>query len=229
MRAFLPIKDHSERVPGKNFRELGGKPLFKWILDALLSSKYISEVIIDTDSNNPMLTNLLKDKRIMLKERNPLLRGDEMSMNRIIGDYVDLESDELILMTHVTNPFLSQITIDASIDTFLANQSMGYDSIVSVDRFQSRFYDDSFVPINHDPNNLVRTQDLSPVFRENSCIYVFSGKSFANNSNNRVGLKPFLFETPILESLDIDTEEDWKIAELYSRFMLTSSIKKDYS
>lgn len=227
MKAFLPIKDHSERVSGKNFRELNGKPLFMWILDALLSSRFITEVVIDTDSCNPVLTNLIQDKRIRLKERKVSLRGDETSMNLIIGDFVNLESDELILMTHATNPFLSHTTIDASIDTFLASQSMGYDSMVSVDKFQARFYDESFEPLNHDPNNLVRTQDLSPVFRENSCIYVFSGKSFADNSNNRVGLKPLLVETPILESLDIDTEQDWKMAELYSRFLFSDSIKKD--
>jgi len=217
MQAFIPIKEHSERVPGKNFRLLEGKPLFMWIIDALLSSNGIDEIVIDTDSTAPELLELVRNERITIKERNFELCGDGVSMNLLIKDFIESTSDETFLMTHVTNPFISQKTIQEAILKYSKALSNGYNSLVSVDKFQSRFYDAEFSPINHDPRKLLRTQDLSPIFQENSCLYIFTKKSFLGNQNNRVGSRPFLFETPKLESVDIDIEEDWKIAEVIAK------------
>jgi CMP-N-acetylneuraminic acid synthetase len=221
MLAFLPIKEHSARIPGKNFRLLRDKPLFMWIIDALLLSKGIDEIIIDTDSTAPELLDLRKNQRITIKERNFNLRGDHVSMNLLLKDFILSTTDETFLMTHATNPFISQKTIEEAILEYSKALSSGHDSLVSVDKFHSRFYDDTFSPINHDPKMLLRTQDLSPIYQENSCLYIFTKKSFLGNQNNRVGSRPLLFETPKLESIDIDTEEDWTIAEIIAKYFVS--------
>ena len=95
---------------------------------------------------------------------------------------------------------------------------MGYDSIFSVDKFQTRFYRADGNPVNHDPNNLIRTQDLDPFYAENSNLYIFSSESFAS-TKARIGKKPFLFETPRLESGDIDDQIDWLKAEAISQYL----------
>ncbi len=112
-------------------------------------------------------------------------------------------------MTHATNPFISPATISGAIAALDAEPEA--DSLFTVNRFQTRFYRADCSAVNHDPANLIRTQDLEPWFEENSCLYLFSRESFAN-ANARIGLKPVMFETPRLESVDIDEPEDWQLA-----------------
>ena len=116
------------------------------------------------------------------------------------------------LQTHSTNPLLSSQTISRAVRTFLYGRGK-YDSLFSVKRLQTRLWNESGEPINHDPDKLIRTQDLSPVFEENSCIYIFSRQTL-EKKGNRIGEKPLLFEMGPVESLDIDEEVDFRIAEL---------------
>ena len=67
-------------------------------------------------------------------------------------------------------------------------------------------------PINHNPKKLIPTQDLEKIYEENSNLYIFSKESFLSSSS-RIGKNPILFETPKNESIDIDTNEEWEIAE----------------
>lgn len=211
MEAFVPIKSHSERVPGKNFKQLGNKPLFMWIIEALLGVEGISKITIDTDSDNAQLWALNSNPRINLKQRNPLLLGDFTSMNEIIWDHLKESNNGDFLMTHATNPFLSKTTIESAISTFYAQKIFGYDSVFTVSVIQGRLFDSEGLPLNHDPSSLVRTQDLSPVFMENSCLYLFDKSSFTLNKS-RIGVSPYRFIIPSLESIDIDSKEDWDLA-----------------
>lgn len=211
MEAFVPIKSHSERVPRKNFKLLGNKPLYMWIIDALLSVEGISTITIDTDSDNAQLWALNSNPRINLKQRNQMLIGDFTSMNEIIWDHLKESKDGDFLMTHATNPFLSKTTIESAISTFCAQKIFGYDSLFTVSVIQGRLFDSEGLPLNHDPSSLVRTQDLSPVFMENSCLYLFDKTSFTLKKS-RIGVSPYRFVIPTLESIDIDSKEDWDLA-----------------
>ncbi len=209
--ALLPMKGHSERVPGKNFRLLGSKPLYRWMLDSLLAAEDISTVVINTDAPELLEDAALQaDPRVLLRSRQEPLRGDFVSMNRIIEDDVAAVDADLYLMTHATNPFISTTTIRRAIQALQAAE--GRDSLFSVNRFQTRFYASDGSAINHDPQNLIRTQDLEPWFEENSCLYLFTSDSFRQHQA-RIGATPLMFETPRLESVDIDEPEDWMLAE----------------
>ncbi|MCY6483671.1 acylneuraminate cytidylyltransferase family protein [Clostridium aestuarii] len=210
--ALLPIKTYSERVKKKNFREFCGKPLYTWVLDKLLKSKYISKIVIDTDSKYLLEILDKKDDKIFLIERPDNLRGGLVPMNQIIHYDILQCEEKCFLQTHCTNPLLSTETIDKTIETYF-NNLLEYDSLFTVNKIQKRLYNINLQPINHNPNELLRTQDLEPIYEENSNIFIFSKASFENNNNNRIGKKPYLFEQNYLESLDIDTEEDFIIAE----------------
>jgi CMP-N-acetylneuraminic acid synthetase len=134
-------------------------------------------------------------------------------MNLVLGDDIANVPSDYYLMTHTTNPLLSVKTIRAMIARFAAaEQSGASDSLFTVTRHQTRFYTPQGAPINHDPANLIRTQDLPPFLEENSVCYLFTGASFAK-TGARIGEKPILHETPALESVDIDEKSDWFIAE----------------
>ena len=209
------MKANSERVPGKNFRSFAGKPLFRWILDTLLAVDEIGQVIINTDAGDILADKGLPDSpKITLHERPEEICGDHVSMNLVLADDLSRTDADLFLMTHTTNPLLTATTICAAIDRYRAAlKADSADSIFSVNKYRTRFYREDGSPINHDPDNLLRTQDLEPWYEENSCLYLFSRDSFAR-TNARIGERPELFETPPLESFDIDGQSDWALAEL---------------
>lgn len=212
--ALLPMKAHSARVSGKNFREFAGKPLFRWILDTLLEVQEIDRIVINTDARDILAEKGLVDTdRILIRDRQPEICGDFVSMNLVIADDLANVPADAYLMTHTTNPLLSAQTIRGALQAHQEGIRTGaHDSLFTVNKFQTRFYRQDGSPVNHDPNNLIRTQDLEPWFEENSNLYIFSRESFAAN-NARIGKKPLLFETPRAESADIDDQDGWDIAE----------------
>lgn len=216
--ALLPMKANSERVKGKNFRNLAGRPLYQWILDALLSSSKVDQVIINTDAENTLREKgLVENEKILIRRRKKELCGDFVSMNLIIQDDIDNTDGDIYLMTHTTNPLITTDTIDRALKKFYENDKS--DSLFSVNKIQTRFYREDLSPVNHDPDELIRTQDLEPWYEENSCLYVFTKESFSS-TKARIGSKPTMFCTPPLESIDIDEPDDWSLAEavaLYER------------
>ncbi len=206
------MKANSERVKGKNFRLLAGKPLFKWVLDSLLDVEVIDKVVINTDARHILEENgLVETDRVMIRDRKSELCGDLVSMNLILADDIENVEADLYLMTHTTNPLLSTKSIANAIASF-ENERDQYDSLFMVNKIQTRFYKEDMTPVNHDPDNLIRTQDLEPWYEENSCMYLFSKQSF-EKTGARIGEKPKMYITPALEAVDIDEPEDWTMAE----------------
>ena len=216
--ALLPMKAHSARVTGKNFRDFAGKPLFRWILDTLLEVKEIDRIVINTDARDILAEKgLIDTDRILIRDRKPEICGDFVSMNLVIADDLENIPADAYVMTHTTNPLISAPTIRAALQSYESGVASGaHDSLFTVNKFQTRFYRTDGSPVNHDPDNLIRTQDLEPWFEENSNLYIFSRESFAA-TNARIGKKPILFETPRAESADIDDQEGWNIAETLAK------------
>ncbi len=218
--ALLPMKGHSERVPNKNLKQFAGRPLYHAILDTLLKVSAINKVLINSDSE--LIKKNLEDhyaefgSKIIFVERPLNLQGDFVSMNKIIEYDINYSGDEYFLQTHSTNPLLKPQTIAEAIDFFF-NSLNQFDSVFGATKHQTRFYTDTFQPVNHNPQELIRTQDLDPLFEENSNFYIFSKSSFANNKNQRIGKKPYIFPMNKYEAIDIDDPEDFQVAELLYR------------
>lgn len=208
---LLPMKGHSERVPGKNMKLLKGAPLYHSIMKELLKSRYQGKIYVDTDSSiiSDDVRRFFPD--VIIITRPGHLCGDDVSMNKIIEYDLTLIEGDHFLQTHSTNPLLTVKTIDKAIDFYFKNATK-YDSVFGVNRIQSRLYWSDGRPVNHDPENLIRTQDLPPVFEENSTLYIFSRDSFAAAGNRRIGIRPYMFEIPHQEALDIDNRSDFDMA-----------------
>ena len=219
--ALLPMKANSDRVKGKNFRDFNGKPLFRWILETLLAVPEIDEVVINTDARQILADNGLVDgPRVRIRDRKPEICGDFVSMNLVLADDVANVPADIYLMTHTTNPLLSLPSVRGTLEMFeraLADGSA--DSVFTVNQFQTRFYRADASAINHDPDNLIRTQDLEPWFEENSNLYAFTAQSFAS-TKARIGKKPKMYVMGRTESVDIDDAESWQMAEAMSMYLL---------
>ena len=219
--ALLPMKANSERVIGKNFREFNGKPLFRWILDTLLAIDDIDQIVINTDARLILAQHGLVDgERILIRDRKPAICGDTVSMNLVLADDVVNVPADIYLMTHTTNPLLTGASVQGALDLYRKSLADGSaDSVFTVNKFQTRFYRADGSAINHDPDNLLRTQDLEPWYEENSNLYIFSAPSFAS-TRARIGRKPKMYEMGRTEAVDIDDHESWQMAEAMSKYLL---------
>ncbi len=223
LAALVPMRHHSQRVPGKNYRPLAGKPLYQHILETLRSVPEIDAVIVDTDSE-PIMQGVRRlastppsagFPEVQLIARPAHLCADDLPMTDILLYDTAQVSADFYLQTHATNPLLKAETISRAIQTLLSNYPK-YDSLFSVTRLQTRLYWQDGRAINHNPLELIQTQDLPPVYEENSCIYIFTRKSL-ERKRHRIGDNPLMFEIPAEEAWDIDEELDFEIADFLMR------------
>jgi len=213
--AIVPMRHNSERVPGKNYRIFGDRPLYHHIINSLLSCPSISEVVIDTDSPTILADAKKNFPRVILLERPEHLRAGTIPMNDVLMNSIRQVDADFYLQTHSTNPLLTAKTINAAIEQFKQNFPL-YDSLFSVTRLQIRLWDGLTRAINHNPAILLRTQDLPPVYEENSCLYIFTG-NILESRHNRIGERPMMYEIDPVEAWDIDEELDFRIAEFLYR------------
>lgn len=210
--ALVPMRHHSQRVPGKNYRDLAGKPLYQHIIETLLAVPEINEIVVDTDSE-PVMNGLRGSfPLVRIINRPEHLRADDMPMNEIIIHDTGQYPADFYLQTHSTNPLLKAETISRAIQSLIANYP-NYDSLFSVTRWQSRFYDKDGNAVNHNPHELIQTQDLPPMYEENSCLYIFTRANLLAK-RHRISDHPLMFEIPRLEAVDIDEESDFQIANI---------------
>lgn len=219
--ALVPMRHHSQRVPGKNYRVLAGKPLYQHIVETLLAVPEISEIVVDTDSD-PVMDGLREHfPQVKIINRPEHLRADDVPMNHILIHDTDEVPADFYLQTHSTNPLLKPETISRAINLFLS----GYpnrDSLFSVTRWQTRLYDKDGNAINHNPKELLQTQDLPPVYEENSCLYIFTRENLIAKQH-RISDHPMMFEIDADEAWDIDEELDFAITD----FLLRRRLNKE--
>jgi len=214
--ALLPMKEHSKRLPNKNIKLLGDKPLFWHILDNLELSKYITEIIVSTDS--AVIKTMIMDnyENIEVVDLPTYLVEDGVTLTPVIEYTLEHIKNHTFLQVHATSPFLSSATIDSGIVTYFEVMKDGFDSLMGVNSYQTRFYDNKRNPINHEPSVRLLSQYMPKIYEDNSALYITSVKNF-KKTNSRAGINPYFMEIPKLESIDIDTAEDFIIAEaLYS-------------
>jgi len=213
--AFVPMRHHSQRVPGKNYRLLAGKPLFHHIVGTLLAVPEISEILVDTDSDPVMDGVRQYFPQVTVLPRPEHLRADDVPMNDIlIHDTGQVQAD-FYLQTHSTNPLLKPETISRAIQSLMTKYP-DHDSLFSVTRLQTRLYDGQGHAMNHDPGVLIQTQDLPPVYEENSCLYIFTRENLIQR-HHRIGETPLMFEIDAEEAWDIDEELDFAITDFLLR------------
>ncbi len=208
--ALVPIKRNSQRIPNKNFLEINSKPLFYWIINNLLNSKFVDEIVINHDDDFTVQEVSKYFDSIKFYKRPDELFGDDVSMNKIIESSLDECTHQTIIQVHTTSPLLKTNTIDEAIKFHLSNKR----DIFSVSKLQERLFDKDLKPLNHDINNLVQTQDLEPLYVENSALYIFTKKNFKRN-NNRINEKSDIFEISFPENIDIDNFEDFELARIF--------------
>jgi len=211
IKALLFMKGFSERVPKKNIKPLCNRPLLHWILDTLKQCRYIDEIVLNTD--DPEIARLATDHFDVTIHMRPeyLLTITSNEASQIMAHDLTITEGEYFLQTHSTNPLLKPDTIDRAVESYFETLDKN-DSLFSVTPLQKRFFREDGQAVNHDPQNMIKTQELPFLYEENSCIYIFSRKAF-KKTGNRIGQSPKMFSMDPYESVDIDEPIDFSIAE----------------
>lgn len=203
--AFATIKLNSQRVPHKNMQPIGSKPLCYHILNTALKVKEIDEVIVYC-SDEAVINYMPKNAKFLKREK--WLDGDEIKAKDTYTAFLkDVDADVYIAMC-TTSPFTKVETLENALHKVLYE---GYDSAFTAKRCQTfAWYNGK--PINYDPENVPRTQDMEPVFIETSAFFIFKKELWTKHCR-RIGFKPYIQEVDDIESVDIDTMDDLKYAQ----------------
>jgi CMP-N-acetylneuraminic acid synthetase len=207
--AFVPLKLNNERLPDKNTKKFdSGKPLVTYILDTLNKVNEIEEKFVYCSQER--IKYYLPDG-ITYLSRPATLDSSFTKINEVIEAFICSVDADIYVLTHATAPFILTETIKKGISKVMSGE---YDSAFSVQKLQEFMWNEHS-PINYDLTSIPRTQDLPPIYSETTGLYIFT-KELWKNSRRRIGFKPYLIEVTKTEAIDINTYEDFFIANAIS-------------
>jgi len=210
---FVPIKKQSKRVPGKNLRNLADKKLYQYMIETIIESNVFDDVFIDTDAQE-ILEYCIKNNIKTIK-RLPKLSKDTANGNDLLNSwFTKFPNYDYYYQLFITSPFTTKKTIKECVD--ILESSDQYDSVLTASE-KCGFYWFEKEPINYKPPELPRTQDAKKVFSETTALYGITKRSLSQNKC-RMGKKPYFYFVSDVESLDIDSEFDFFIAEQILKF-----------
>ena len=203
--AVMPIKLNNERLPGKNTKMLGNKPLLRYELDNLLATGLVEDISVFC--SDEAICSFLPTGVSFLK-RSKDLDLPTSNFTQIFDSFKLERPADVYVYAHATAPF---VTVETMRDLITAVVSGRNDSAFCATRIQDFLWQDG-VPLNFDATNLPRSQDIKPIYRETSGVYVFTHEVF-EVCHRRIGMNPFIKEVSFRESIDINNPEDFALAE----------------
>lgn len=203
--AFVPIRLNSKRVVGKNLKMLGNEPLMCYVLKTLTEVRGLDEIYVYCSSEE-IKEYLPKGVRFL--KRDSRLDGDEIIGAEIYESFISEIDADMYVLVHTTSPFLKAETIQKAIDQVKTEE---YDSALSVEKKQTFVWYNG-KPLNYSLDFVPRTQELEPVYIETSAFFMFK-KSLWKEHKRRVGDKPYFAVIDNVEGIDIDTLQDFELAE----------------
>ena len=208
--AFVPIKMNSQRVPHKNILPLGKHSLAWYIFDALKGVKGIDEIFVYC--SDAEIKKYIPENVSFLK-RDPYLDGNEVKGFEIYDRFINEIDADVYILSHATSPFVTSTSIQTALDHILLGEN---DSAFSAKKIQTFLWDHSG-PLNYNPNDVPRTQDLSPVFAEVGAFYMFK-KDVFTDLHRRIGINPYIQVLDDIEGVDIDEPAEFEFARIIANY-----------
>lgn len=205
--AIMPIKMNNERLPGKNTKLLGKKPLLQYQLEMLIKLEYIDNIYVFC--SNPEIKAFLPEG-VQLLKRDEKLDLSTSNFSEIFTSFMELVDSDIYVYAHATAPYVTYETAKECIEAVCGNE---FDSAFCAVKIQDFLWKDN-KPLNFSADKLPRSQDIAPIWRETSGVYVFEKKVFTH-MHRRIGNIPYLKEVSFREAIDINTAEDFDLAKVF--------------
>lgn len=218
--AIIPARGGSKRLPGKNIKNLCGRPLIEWTIDAALKSELFDRIIVSTDSEQ------IRDISIRAGAEVPYLRSPELSSdtattNDVVTDIIRwLEETGVevstVMILQPTSPLRTETDIAKAFDLMNEKKARAIISVCEVEHpiqycntLPNDLSMDNFIPAI----NIQRSQDLPTYYRLNGSIYLFN-RDYVSNINNLYSKGTFAYIMNRFNSIDIDEQIDFELAEI---------------
>lgn len=221
---FVPVRIGSKSIPKKNIKDWNGKPLLYWVCNALNSSNKIDEFYLASDSqeiDEIFLSFNFKKGLLYKRDRENAL--DESSSESVLLEFLNknkFELDDVICFCQATSPYLTSIDIDEAIKGL-----NNYSSIISVTKFERFIWSSNNKPINYDPFDRPRRQEINNFYLENGAIYISPIKSI-KHSNCRISGDIGFHIMDDIDSIELDNPVDWEISEKIHKNILVNDKNK---
>lgn len=203
--AVMPLKLNNERLPGKNTKLLGKKPLLQYALEGLLETGLLDSIHVFC--SDEAVVPLLPDG-VQFMKRPTYLDLNSSNFTQIFEKFMSMVEADIYVYAHATAPFITTETMKQCIE---AVKSGKHDSAFCATKIQDYLWQDG-EPMNFDAANIPRSQDIKPIYRETSGVYVFTREVFVVH-HRRIGLTPFVKEVSFKEAVDINNPEDFTLAQ----------------
>ncbi len=207
--ALLPILQKVDYyVPNRNFLPFGGKPMYQFMIEKLLSVPQIEKIVINTDSDE--VKQFCKSNgKIVIIDRPESLTGDDIMSDRITEYDLGKVSGEHFIEVQSFNPILTKRSLETAINQyfdFIVNAEETYfDSLFSLQRYEMR---------NYDLDTRQLKDDYMYTIIENRILHVFSRTNFRKQGNKKIGKQAMGFEIMSGENTLVDSDTNYEIAKL---------------
>ena len=221
--ALIPARGQSKRVPKKNKRVLGGKPLICWSIHCVQEIDVICDVLVSTD--DPEIAAIATDAGALVPWMRPSELATDTSTSVDVAlhavDWYEREHGVVdgLLLLQPTSPFRTRETIQRGLERFRLGN---FRPVVAVSPAHPhpmwcvRIKDEQLVPFMTTNGFSLRSQELPPVFAINGVLYLIAPQDLRQSRSFFVeGAAPIVINSE-REALDIDTEHDWRCAEAYT-------------
>lgn len=206
--AIIPVKAHSQRVPGKNVRVLGGRPLFTYMLSHAQAAGCFDAIYVDTDSEE--VASWARQHGLYVIAREPWLASDEANGNDLLVHALRVcPTYDIYVQLFVTAPFLSPQRIRTCVERL--KSSTEYDSVFTVTTASGWYWRDG-LPVNYRPGILPRSQDVRNFYKETTGLYAIRATAL-RRYQCRIGRAPSMEVVDPIEAIDLDTERDLRYAQ----------------
>lgn len=218
--AFLPCRVGSKRIAAKNIKPfLNGMSLTEVKLRQLVDVEALDEIVVSTDDLAVVeIASLFPKVRVVWRES--ALCSDLTSIEDLCKHAYHVTSSDFVLWTHVTSPFFGKSDYDEVVSA-LSSLREASDSIISCNRVGEFLLDEQGALVNGVEGEFSRwpaTQNLRPYYAVNSAVFLAPRSSLGEGK--RMGNTPHFFETHPLSAIDIDTPDDWNLAQSISQSSL---------
>lgn len=213
IKALIAVRSGSERVVNKNIRPFAGSNLLDLKIRQLKSIKELDGIVVN--SNDDRMLEIAEKLGVETVKRDPHYATSSVSMSDVYKNMAENIDTDLIMYANVTNPLVNTDSYTNGIKTF-KEISGKFDSLNSAHLVKEFMFLDN-KPINYDLLNQPRSQDLPNIYALNFAFSILT-KEHMIEYKNVIGRSPYMYELSEVESVDIDTEFDFEVAEfLYKK------------
>ena len=214
----IPARGGSKRIPGKNIKLLGNKPLISYTIDAAIASKVFDEIYISSDDIN--IVEYAKSKNILIDERPQNLVGDTITQVQVINEFI--KRKKLSIDTHIvsllpTCPFRRSQDIINAYEIFRKDISAPLIGVVEYDfpiqlALSKKNKSNLMTPFFENGYEKTRSQDIEKTWHPNGAIYISTVEQFLKN-NTFFSSNMNTYEMDAIHSFDIDYPWQFEVAQ----------------